>query len=130
MQNPNKLSLLSEGDEEKLWQAKVLGDHSPQGLLNTIMSTGVDEQTVMERTGHRSLEGVRTYKHTSKQQRAAILDIFNLKKQCLESSDHTQQQAAHTTVNNTCGYSQDTAHAFYFNVSSCGTVNIYFNSHH
>ena len=27
---------LFEEDEEKLWQAKVLGDHSPQALLNTM----------------------------------------------------------------------------------------------
>ena len=109
-------------------------NHSLRATAATrLYHAGVDEQMVMERTGHRSLEGVRTYKHTSKQQRAAILDILNLKKQCLESSDHTQQQAAHTTHSlslNDTRYSQDTAHAFSFNVSSCGTVNINFNSHH
>ena len=28
---------LSEEDKEKLWQTKVLGDHSPQALLNTMI---------------------------------------------------------------------------------------------
>ena len=55
-----------------------------------LYQTGVDEQMVMERTGHRSLEGVWTYKWTSKQQCAAISDILNHKKQCMESSDPTQ----------------------------------------
>ena len=118
-------------------QAGIPGYHTNHSLRATaatrLYHAGVDEQMVMERTGHRSLEGVRTYKHTSKQQRAAISDILNLKKQCLESSDHIQQQAAHTTHSlslNDTRYSQDTAHAFSFNVSSCGTVNINFNSHH
>ena len=39
--------------------------------------SGVDEQMVMERTGHRSLEGVRSYKRTSDKQREALSDILN-----------------------------------------------------
>ena len=35
------------------------------------------EQQIMERTGHRSLEGVRSYKRTSEQQRQALSDILN-----------------------------------------------------
>lgn len=34
---------------------------------------------VMEQTGHRSLEGVRSYKRTSDQQREALSDILNRK---------------------------------------------------
>lgn len=33
-----------------------------------LYQAGVDEQLVMERTGHRSLEGVRSYKRTSTDQ--------------------------------------------------------------
>ena len=62
---------------------------------------------------------------------AQQVDILDLKKQCLESSEHTKQ-VAHTTylfsLNDTYWYSQDTAHAFTFDVSE--TVNINFNSHH
>ena len=42
-----------------------------------LYQSGVDEQLVMERTGHRSLEGVRCYKRTSDSQRQAISDILN-----------------------------------------------------
>ena len=37
----------------------------------------MDEQLVMERTGHRSIEGVRSYKRSSDQQREALSDILN-----------------------------------------------------
>ena len=39
-----------------------------------LYQSGVEEQQVMERTGHRSVEGVRSYKRTSDQQRQAILN--------------------------------------------------------
>ncbi len=42
-----------------------------------LYQSGVDEQLVMERTGHRSLEGVRSYKRTSDAQREALSDILN-----------------------------------------------------
>ena len=42
-----------------------------------LYQSGVEEQQVMERTGHRSVEGVRSYKRTSDQQRQALSDILN-----------------------------------------------------
>ena len=42
--------------------------------------SGVDEQLIMERTGHRSLEGVRSYKRTSDTQGENLSDILNLEK--------------------------------------------------
>ena len=42
--------------------------------------SGVDEQLIMERTGHRSLEGVRSYKRTSDTQRESLSDILTWKK--------------------------------------------------
>ena len=39
----------------------------------------VDEQMVMERKGHRSIEGVRSYKRTSEGQREALSDVLNRK---------------------------------------------------
>ena len=47
---------------------------------------GVDEQLVMERTGHRSLEGVRSYKRTSDLQHEALSDILNCKVARVENS--------------------------------------------
>lgn len=68
---------------------------------------GVDEQMVIECTEQYSVEGVWTYKWTSKQQHADILDILNLKKQCLESSEHTHKlhtQLTHFHWNDTKQY--------------------------
>ncbi len=42
-----------------------------------LYASGVDEQLVMERTGHRSVDGVRTYKRTSDDQQVAPSDILN-----------------------------------------------------
>ena len=42
--------------------------------------SGVDEQLVMERTGHRSLEGLRSYNRTCNTQREALSNILNQSK--------------------------------------------------
>ena len=56
-------------------------NHSLRATTATrLYQSGVDEQLVMERTGHRSLEGVRNYKRTSDMQREALSDILNSKK--------------------------------------------------
>ena len=39
-----------------------------------LYQAGVDEQLIMERTGHRSLDGVRSYKRTSDEQRVVLSD--------------------------------------------------------
>ena len=57
-------------------------NHSLRATTTTrLYHSGVDEQLVMERTGHRSLEGVRSYKRTSDTQREALSDILNHPKQ-------------------------------------------------
>ncbi len=43
-----------------------------------LFQAGVDEQLITERTGHRSLDGVRNYKRTSDEQRQTLSDIVNL----------------------------------------------------
>ena len=42
-----------------------------------LYQSGVDEQLVIERSGHRSTEGVRSYKRTSDEQRCALSDMLN-----------------------------------------------------
>ena len=49
---------------------------------------GIDEQLVMERTGHRSIEGVRSYKRTSSEQQENISDILNGKKPRITDSEN------------------------------------------
>ena len=54
-------------------------NHSLRATTATrLFQAGVDEQLIMERTGHRSLDGVRSYKRTSPEQRQALSDIVNL----------------------------------------------------
>ena len=59
-------------------------NHSLRATAATrLYQSGVDEQLIMEKTGHRSLEGVRSYKRTSTEQREALSDIMN-RKECPE----------------------------------------------
>ena len=55
-------------------------NHSLRATTATrLYQSGVDEQLVMERTGHRSIDGVRNYKRTSAEQREPLSDILNNK---------------------------------------------------
>ncbi len=56
-------------------------NHSLRATTATrLYSSGVDKQLVMERTGHRSIEGIRSYKRTSLEQHENISDILHSKK--------------------------------------------------
>ena len=56
-------------------------NHSLRATAATrLYSSGIDEQLVMERTGHRSVEGVRSYKRTSSEQQKNVSDILQGKK--------------------------------------------------
>ena len=55
-------------------------NHSLRATAATrLYQSGVDEQLIMEKTGHRSLEGVRSYKRTSNEQRETLSDVMNRK---------------------------------------------------
>ncbi|ESO99525.1 hypothetical protein LOTGIDRAFT_158614 [Lottia gigantea] len=43
----------------------------------SLFNSGVPEQLIMERTGHRSVEGIRTYKRTSDDMKRGISGILN-----------------------------------------------------
>lgn len=52
-----------------------------------LYASGIDEQLVMEKTGHRSTEGVRSYKRTSSEQHQYISNVLsNPKQPCSELS--------------------------------------------
>ena len=87
-------------------------NHSLRATSTTrLYQAGVDKQLVMERTGHRSLEGVRSYKRTSDTQREALSDIINLQKtatpapstdsQCVQPSTECRTTAPQQTVQST-----------------------------
>lgn len=65
-----------------------------------LYQSGVDEQLVMERSGHRSLEGVRCYKRTSDSQRQAVSDILN-------GCNRSQVNSAPNTAAITSAYSAE-----------------------
>ena len=116
-------------------------NHSLRATAATrLYSSGVDEQLVMERTGHRSTEGIRSYKRTSSEQQQAVSDILNnvAKKPC---TDVALAQVHHGQgIDTSCGPSfsnvsiptqlqtsqTDHAGAFYF--SSCSNISINYYS--
>ena len=52
-------------------------NHSlPATSATRLYHQGVDEQLIMERTGHRSIESVRSYKRTDKQQEKRIPNLL------------------------------------------------------
>lgn len=62
-------------------QAGIPGYRTNHSLRATtairLYQAGVDEQLVMERTAHQSIEGVRSYKRTSEMQKEGLSDILN-----------------------------------------------------
>ena len=69
--------------------AGIVGFKTNHSLIATaatrLYQSGVDEQLIMEKTGHRSLEGVCSYKRTSTEQREALSDIMNRKVPIIDS---------------------------------------------
>ena len=62
-------------------KANVTGYKTNHSLRATVASrlyhSGLDEQLIMERTGHRSIEGIRSYKRTSNQQQVTVSNVLN-----------------------------------------------------
>ena len=83
-------------------QAGIQGFKTNHSLCATaatrLYSEGVDEQLVMERTGHRSIEGVRSYKRTSQQQKENVSDILNLKKPRMELIPYAQPESSRNSL--------------------------------
>ena len=82
-------------------------NHSLRATVATrLYQAGIDEQLIMERTGHRSLEGVRSYKHTSEGQKEAVSDILHSRP--AEQPPHAQSQALGTTTHSLVQYNTAT----------------------
>ncbi len=62
-------------------KAGVTGYMTNHSLRATTAShlyhAGLDEQLIMERTGHRSIEGIRSYKRTSNEQQLQVSSLLN-----------------------------------------------------
>ena len=66
-------------------------NHSLRATTATrLYQAGIDKQLIMEKTGHHSLEGVRSYKRTNSEQHETLSDILSLnKKPCTSSAIRT-----------------------------------------
>ena len=120
-------------------------NHSLRATAATrLYESGIDEQLVMERTGHRSIEGIRSYKRTSAAQQQDVSDILSNSKRSHYSTDRdivpfktsgatVSQQLTQlsSTVNNLCmsNYTEPSSdnHAGSFNFSSCSGITLNFN---
>ena len=74
-------------------------NHSLRATAATrLYQAGIDEQLIMEKTGHHSLEGVRSYKRTNNEQHENLSDILSLKKKKCTSSALVPFSGAHTST--------------------------------
>ena len=108
-----------------------------------LLQSGVDEQLIMTRTGHRSVQGVRTYKRVSEDQKLALSTVLNaatngdipkveasdppLEKAKIDAS--TESNSSTITINTASAPSTSTLNlknilAIHFNGCSSITVNI------
>ncbi len=61
--------------------------HSLRATTATrLFHEGVDEQLIMERTGHYSVDGVRSYKQTTRETSHGISDILNIASKKIKNS--------------------------------------------
>ena len=61
-----------------MWYSGIQTNHSLRATAATrLYLSGIDEQLVMERTGHRSTEGIRSYKCTTMEQKEVVSDILS-----------------------------------------------------
>ena len=73
---------------------------------------------IMEATGHRSLEGVRSYKRTSECQKKSVSDILNVKPiNILAHTDHSQMAVQQNSQTNCCQFMPPN-----FNFSACNVI--------
>ena len=117
-------------------------NHSLRATATRLYLLGIDEQLVMESSGHRSTEGIRSYKHTTMEQKEVVSDILsNTKWQCKQVAVRekpAENEASNTDIMTSSNHYSNTANllvslptnlsksgAFYF--SSCSNVNINFN---
>ena len=70
-----------------------------------LFQAGVEEQLIMSRTGHQSLDGVRTYKRVSEEQCQQVSSVLNSATNCAPHQNkkikrHDHQEQAPLTLSN------------------------------
>ena len=117
-------------------EAGILGHYTNHSLRATaatrLHQSGVEVQEIMERTGHRSTEVVRSYKITSNDQQEKVSDILsNVKRHCGEadvafqhsSMTNFQPTKTFTSSHLSLEYASSSS-APIFNISNCSSVSI------
>lgn len=104
-------------------------NHSLRATTATrLYQAGVDEQLIMERTGHHSVDGVRSYKRTNQEQQENLSDILSLAKkprnglslvQPIQNISNSQQLSV-----------QPDKLQHMFTLNNCSNVNFNINIHH
>ena len=127
-------------------EAGILGYYTNHSLRATaatrLHQSGIEEQQIMERTGHRSTEAVRSYKRSSKNQQEKVSDILSdAKRHCSTSvaavaSQHsdiditdlqpTESLARSQSHHLSLEYASNSS-APVFNISNCSSVSINFS---
>ena len=101
-----------------------------------LYQAGIDEQLIMETTGHHSLEGVSSYKRTNTEQQESVSDILSLAKKGTltpTNNDHSSVVPAASALSSATILSNQQLtihpdvlkHMFTFN--SCSNINIHLN---
>lgn len=115
-----------------------------------LFQSGLDEQLIMSRTGHRSVEGVRAYKRVNSEQKQNLSDVLNTatngstasKKPKLEETNFTSVQPIDAPVSNVStsltlpttsiasSSTQNVSTSFLpgLNITGCTSVTINFNA--
>ena len=91
-----------------------------------LFQAGIDEQLIMERTGHHSTDGIRTYKRSSAEQQKAISDILSRSKKpkvAATKHDHDETSLVRAT---TSLDTQDTVQYGVEQTQSCSVTQLLF----
>jgi integrase len=92
-------------------------NHSLRATAATrLYMSGIDEQLVMEQTGHRSTEGIRSYKRTTMEQKEVVSDkLSNTKrqrKQVAVREKPVENEASNTDIMTSSNHYSNTANLF------------------
>ena len=94
-----------------------------------LFASGVDEQLIMSRTGHHSVDGVRVYKRIGEEQQQQVSDVLNSatngKRMKLQSNPESLPDSALSTSMHTSSSTVSRAHFFCF---YCSHIIIFFIS--
>ena len=83
-------------------------NHSLRATAATrLYRASIDEQIIMETTGHRSLDSVRSYKHTSAQQKESISYILSLTKRFKPTDHDHEPETSHAPTQSKTAINQD-----------------------